>query len=52
MRVLEKIDYSCGQVQVKKNDNEMFLFMKQKGREEGKAEGRHRDEGNNSLTRK
>lgn len=48
MRVLEKIDYSCEQVQVKKNDNEMFLFMKQKGREDGKGEERQRRDGNNA----
>lgn len=34
MKVLEKIDYNYEQMPIKKNDNDMFLFLKQKGREE------------------
>jgi hypothetical protein len=54
MLMLEKINYNCEQMPLKKNDNEMFLFLKQKNRAQGKdnrvSEDEVRAEGTKGTT--
>ena len=38
MRILQKIDYNHSQVSVKKRDSDIFMFLRQKGKEETKKQ--------------